>query len=78
MSFAVTALHWAALNIAWVLGFAVLEFSAIRSQSLTLSRFVYDLNVQWPISSFLFGLVIGGLAVHFYWHWNPPGSNSIG
>lgn len=40
----------------------------------TLSYFVYTIGAHFPLSIFLMGLIVGGLAVHFYWHWCPAGS----
>lgn len=60
---------------AWLAGlagsFAALEYYAIKHDLATLSQFIADLNKHWPLTSTLFGVLMGGLAVHFFWHWNP-------
>ncbi len=71
----------------WILGtlgailfFAVFEAIAFRhgSRTNTLSHAVYTVGAKWPLSIFLMGNFVGGLAVHFFWHWCPPGSVSTG
>lgn len=74
----ITATHWAAFTAAWLAVFAVLEWQAFRTNTLTLSHWVHDLNTEWPILTFIVGAVVGGLAVHFYWHWMPAGAKSVG
>ena len=59
-------------------GFVVLETYALRHNRLTLSRFTYNITRAFPLAIFLLGLLAGGLAVHFWWHWCPPGSVSGG
>ena len=69
----------------WI-GFAIFEAKALnhpaRKDQITLSMFVYTIGSKWPLSIFLLGLMVGlfwgGLAVHFFWHWCPPGSISAG
>ena len=51
--------------------FWALESYAIRHDYPTLSQFIADINKAWPLTSTLFGVLMGGLAVHFFWHWNP-------
>lgn len=71
----------------WLLGllgamsfFAVVEGYAFKypERQNTLSRTIYDLGSKWPLSIFIMGMFAGGLAVHFFWHWCPPGSVSTG
>lgn len=69
---------WTALNLAWVIGFAVLEGWAIKKGGLTLSMYTWILSQAWGPMPFVLGLIVGGLAVHFYWHWMPPGARSVG
>lgn len=60
--------------------FAFLEW--LLWDTLTLSRFVWDATLDHPLlvigAVYLLGEVHGGLAVHFWWHWAPPGSASKG
>lgn len=73
------------LTIGWI-AFAVFEALGIKHNDtkgyITLSYFVYRVTQAWPPAIFLMGLAIGlfwgGLAVHFFWHWCPPGSTSVG
>lgn len=62
---------WLGLGIFFIVGFAFFESSAINNDGLTLSRLIYDANQAWPITSVIFGAVFGGLAVHFFWQWDP-------
>jgi hypothetical protein len=71
----------------WVLGligavafFIFVEGYAFRhpQQQNTLSRTIYDLGSKFPLSIWIMGMFAGGLAVHFFWHWCPPGSISTG
>lgn len=65
------------LAIAW---FAVGEAFALRhpQRAHTLSRFVYTIGARFPLSIWLMGVFAGILAAHFFWHWCPAGSISIG
>lgn len=73
------------LAIGWA-AFAYFEAKGLRHDStagyITLSYFVYRVTSAWPPSIFLLGngvgLFWGGLMVHFWWHWCPVGSTSIG
>lgn len=68
---------WIVGAIIFVAWFAVFEFYAFKHPNRinTLSTAVATLGARWPLSIFLFGLLIGGLAVHFWWPWaaNPLG-----
>jgi hypothetical protein len=75
------------MNTPWIIGilvaivfFAIFEARAFRfpDQQNTLSRFIYNLGSNWPLSIYLMGNFTGGLAVHFFWHWCPAGSISTG
>lgn len=76
------------MNTPWFIGipiwlltglalFAYFEARAFKhpDRQNTLSRTIYDLGKNWPLSIFLFGLIaglsVGGLSVHFWWHWCP-------
>jgi hypothetical protein len=49
---------------------------------ITLSFFVYYVTTKMPLATIigvgLFCYFLGGLSVHFWWHWCPPGSISAG
>jgi hypothetical protein len=75
------------MNMPWIVGallavvfFAYFEWRAFRypERQNTLSRAIYDLGSKWPLSIFIMGLFAGSLATHFFWHWCPAGSTSIG
>jgi hypothetical protein len=61
-----------------VVAFIVLETIAIKRGKPTLSFEVYSLGKNFPLAIALLGLLLGGLLVHFFWHWCPPGSQSMG
>jgi predicted outer membrane lipoprotein len=74
-------------NTPWIIGtllaitfFVIFEALAFKHGSRTnsLSHAVYTVGAKWPLSIFLMGMFAGGLAVHFFWHWCPPGSISSG
>jgi len=69
---------WTAWFLGSILVFAILESYALKTGRLTLSRYTYDIGAHWPLFLVLWGMVTGGLAVHFFWHWCPPGSVSGG
>lgn len=73
----------------WIgLGFAefgVLERNALKSSDAnkpTLSYFIFYVTSKFPlaaiIGAFITGGIMWGLAVHFWWHFCPPGSLSAG
>lgn len=72
------ALGWAAF--AWFEGRALRHDA--RKDQITLSMFMFTIGSKFPLSilmlGLLIGLFIGGLGVHFYWHWCPEGSVSEG
>jgi hypothetical protein len=69
---------WTAWLFALVVSFAVIEGCAIAFEGTTLSRFVWELTLAWPLLPWIGGGLAWGLAVHFWWHWSPPGSSSEG
>lgn len=71
-------LYWTAWLLAIVTSFAVLETWAIAERGTTLSRFIYEVGHAWPLFLVFLGALFGGLAVHFFWHWSPPGSENGG
>ena len=62
---------WLAFGLACLAGFGFFEASALNNDGLTLSRLIYDANQAWPLVSVIFGMIVGGLAVHFFWNWDP-------
>lgn len=71
------------MNTPWIIGallaigfFAYFETRALRhpDRQNTLSFFVYTIGSKFPLSIWFMGVFCGGLAVHFFWHWAPPGS----
>lgn len=71
---------WIAGTLIAIMFFIIVEALAFRHPERinTLSRCIYDIGKNWPLSIFLMGMFCGGLAVHFFWHWCPPGSQSVG
>ncbi len=75
------------MNSIWIIGFIfsiaffyVVEGFAFRhpERQNTLSRAIYDLGSKFPLAIWIMGVAAGSLATHFFWHWCPPGSISIG
>ena len=75
------------MNTYWIVGtfLAILFFAVGESYAFkfperqnTLSRAIYTIGSKWPLSIFIMGSFSGGLSVHFFWHWCPPGSISTG
>lgn len=66
-------LPWIVLALMAITAFAVFETMGLRHPEHvnTLSRSIYNLGKNWPLSIFLMGMFAGGLAVHFFWHWCP-------
>ncbi len=71
------------MNTPWIIGlclvivfFIYFERRAFKhpERQNTLSRWIYNIGSSWPLSIFLMGMLCGGLAVHFFWHWCPVGS----
>lgn len=64
---------WTLWLIAIVVSFAIFEVRAFKfpERQDTLSRFIWNIGQKWPLSLVLFGMLFGGLAVHFYWNWCP-------
>lgn len=73
-------LIWTAWLLALIGSFAVLEGWALATKGLSLSRFTAIVSLHWPLMPWVCGVLVGGLAVHFWWHWDPhlPGSASGG
>jgi hypothetical protein len=47
--------------------FAVLEGRAIHAGEDTLSRATWKTTKAWPPLAVVYGMLFGGLAVHFFW-----------
>lgn len=62
---------WVAWILAIVASFAVLEGFALATDRHTLSRFVWETSQAWPLLPWIVGNLTGGLAVHFWWNWDP-------
>jgi len=61
-------------DLSWILGalgaiafFAIFEARGFRhpERQNTLSHAVYTIGSKWPLSIFIMGMFVGGLAVHF-------------
>lgn len=42
-------------------------------KSWTLSRTTAFIAEKWPPFIAIYGVIVGGAAVHFFWHWCPSG-----
>lgn len=64
---------WILWLAAFAVSFAILERYAFNhpTRENTLSRFIWTVGQKWPVSLVLYGMLVGGLAVHFYWNWCP-------
>jgi lipoprotein signal peptidase len=69
---------WIGWLAAFALTFTVFETIALTNNGLTLSMFTWHASEAWPPLIFIDGIVIGGLAVHFWWHWSPPSTGQLG
>lgn len=69
MKFQPRPAFWAAWLVGIALTFAGLEAWGWESGT-TFSSFMWNTTQAWPLWEFLWGLLIGGLAVHFWWHWS--------
>ena len=59
----------------WLLAVALLlgyEAFALWTGRRLLSHMVVYASRRWPPLPFVVGLVVGGLAVHFWWPFCPP------
>ena len=62
--------------LAWVVATVFLfsyEWWALETNHQSLSRAMVTMTTAWPPLIFLIGIVVGGLAVHFWWKWNQDG-----
>ena len=63
---------WVGWLLFLIASFAVIEGLALARGKTTLSRFTYRVTMAFPPLIFLIGVLVGALAVHFWWHWCPP------
>jgi len=65
--------YWIACTAIAITLFAIGESYAFKhpDRQNTLSRAIYLLGKKWPLAIFLMGAFAGGLAVHFFWNWDP-------
>lgn len=75
---------WPIWLAAW-LALGVITFAYLEHHfwgRLTLSRFVHETTKRFPLLTFatglFLGLLIGGLGVHFWWHWCPDLGLGVG
>lgn len=65
-------LVWTSWVVAILVSFAIFETLALkRPNGKTLSRYTWEASKAWPPLPFILGLIVGGLAVHFWWPWCP-------
>ncbi len=65
---------WSGWLLALIGTFAILEGWALKTGGVTLSSFTDIVSEKWPPFVALFGALFGGLVVHFWWHWQGPGT----
>ena len=70
-------LYWFLWLLGIVVTFAVPETYALVRGGTTFSAFMWNTTEAWPLWEFVWGLLIGGLAVHFWWHWSPPTTGQL-
>jgi hypothetical protein len=72
--------YWWIWTVIAIIAFIIGEKYAFDhgNRQNTLSRWIYDIGKTWPLSIFLMGMMIGGLAVHFFWHWCPDMGTGVG
>jgi hypothetical protein len=61
---------WALWALLFAVSFALLERYAFAhpDRQWTLSRVMATLGARFPLSLVVWGIFIGGLSVHFFWH----------
>lgn len=62
---------WVVWLLCVIASFGALEWYAVHTGQPTLSRFIAAVNSRFPLTSTIYGAVVGGLAVHFFWPWCP-------
>lgn len=58
---------WGLWLVIIIVSFGVFEGLAIYTGTPTLSQTVWSASEAFPLLPFLFGLLCGGLGVHFFW-----------
>lgn len=58
---------WAAWLLLIVVSFSVMEGYSLYDNTATLSRFVWTVTYYFPLLPWIVGVLVGGLAVHFWW-----------
>ena len=58
---------WSIFIAGIFLVWAAAEAVAVHTGRQTLSAYVWSITVAFPLLPFLFGALIGGLGVHFWW-----------
>ena len=58
---------WAAWLVVIGVSFSLAEGFAVATHRFTLSRTIWTWSRHFPLLPFIVGLVVGGLAVHFWW-----------
>ena len=70
---------WTVLLFGWVIIFAIMEgYALTHDDSITLSRYVWEISKAWPPAIFLFGMTVGILISHWWWRWNPEDNSGKG
>lgn len=63
--------YWpAALAFIALVLFAAPEYIALHDGGPSFSFFMWTMAQKFPLWTFLWGMLVGGLAVHFLWHWS--------
>ena len=58
---------WAVWLIVIVVSFAAFETFALKTNRMTLSRWVWTVSKAWPPFPWVAGVLTGFLAAHFWW-----------
>lgn len=72
--------YWLIGVVGAIVFFAIGEYKACQHPEKlpTLSMTIHRLAAKFPITMWVMGFFAGGLTVHLFWHWCPPGSTSFG
>lgn len=71
-------LVWAAwLLVPVLIAFGIFETCALVNDLPTLSRTVYDAHQALPLIGPVWGMLVGGLTVHFFAPWDPAAYERI-
>ena len=62
---------WVVWLLMIVVTFATLEAYAVKHDDPTLSEFMWWIGTEWPLILVVYGVLFGGLAVHFWWQFDP-------